>query len=86
MVPADSDDIMKDYRILVSELEKYNPELLDKERVLAITKSDLLDDELMDELREEIDVTPYLFISSVTGYGIERLKDMLWKSLNRQNT
>ncbi|MCA1757019.1 MAG: GTPase ObgE [Bacteroidales bacterium] len=86
MVPADSNDIMKEYRILVSELEKYNPELLDKERVLAITKSDLLDNELMDELREEIDVTPYLFISSVTGYGMDRLKDMLWKSLNRETT
>lgn len=84
MVPADSNDIMKEYRILVNELEKYNPELLDKERVLAITKSDLLDDELMDEIRDEIDVTPYIFISSVTGYGIDRLKDMLWKTLNRE--
>ena len=84
MVPADSNDIMKEYRILIRELEKYNPELLDKERVLAITKSDLLDDELMDEIRDEIDVNPYIFISSVTGYGIDRLKDMLWKTLNRK--
>lgn len=82
MVPADSDDIMKEYRVLVSELEMYNPELLDKERILAITKSDLLDDELMNEIRDEIDVTPYVFISSVTGYGIDRLKDILWKTLN----
>lgn len=83
MIPADSQDIMNEYRILVNELEMYNPELLDKSRVLAITKSDLLDDELMDELREEIDVRPYVFISSVTGFGIDRLKDILWKTLSR---
>lgn len=82
MVPSDSPDIMDEYRVLVNELEMYNPELLDKERVLAITKSDLLDDELMDEIRKVIDVTPYVFISSVTGFGIERLKDILWKSIN----
>jgi len=82
MIPADSQDIMNEYRILVNELEMYNPELLDKSRVLAVTKSDLLDDELMDELREEIDVRPYVFISSVTGFGIDRLKDILWKTLS----
>jgi GTP-binding protein len=82
MVPADSPDIMNEYRVLVNELKQYNPELLDKSRVLAITKSDLLDDELMTEIREEIDVTPYIFISSITGFGIERLKDILWDALN----
>jgi GTP-binding protein len=82
MIPADSDDIMKEYEVLVNELKQYNPELLDKERVLAITKCDMLDDELMDEVREEIDFTPYVFISSVSGFGIDRLKDLLWKSLN----
>lgn len=79
MVPADSKDIMEEYHILASELEKYNPELLDKKRVLAITKSDMLDDELMEEVRNTISVAPYVFISSVTGFGIDRLKDMLWR-------
>ncbi|MEA1886232.1 MAG: GTPase ObgE [Bacteroidota bacterium] len=82
LVPADSKDIMNEYRVMLGELGKYNPELLDKNRVLAITKSDLLDDELMNELREEIDVTPSIFISSVSGLGIDTLKDILWKSLN----
>jgi len=83
MVPADSADLMKEYRILINELEMYNPELLDKSRVLAITKSDLLDEELMEELRKEIDVSPYVFISSITGFGIDRLKDLLWKSISQ---
>lgn len=83
MVPSDSDDIMKEYRVLVNELEQYNPELLDKSRVLAITKSDMLDDELMDEIRMDIDVTPYVFISSITGFGLDRLKDILWKEMNK---
>jgi len=82
LVPADSRDIMNEYKVLLDELGKYNPDLLDKNRVLAITKSDLLDDELMDELRGEIDITPYVFISSVSGLGIDSLKDILWKSLN----
>ena len=73
---------MKEYAILVNELEQYNPELLDKARVLAITKADMLDDELMNGLREEINVTPYVFISSITGFGIDRLKDILWESMN----
>ncbi|MEE4115186.1 MAG: GTPase ObgE [Marinilabiliaceae bacterium] len=81
MVPADSDDIMKEYAILLNELKQYNPELLDKKRVLAITKSDMLDDELMDEVREGIDISPYIFISSISGFGINRLKDLLWKSM-----
>ncbi len=82
MVPADSKDIMDEYRVLVNELGKYNPEMLDKKRILAITKSDLLDDELMNEMREEIEFTPYVFISSITGMGLENLKDLLWQSLN----
>ena len=82
MIPADSEDIIKEYNVLINELKQYNPELLDKKRVLAITKSDLLDDELMDEIRNEIDVTPYLFISSVTGFGIDRLKDLIWQTMN----
>jgi len=82
LIPADSRDIMNEYRVLLNELGKYNPDLLDKNRVLAITKSDLLDDELMDEIRREIDFTPYIFISSVSGMGIDSMKDILWKSLN----
>ena len=84
LIPADSRDIMNEYRVLLSELGKYSPELLDKKRVLAISKSDLLDDELMDELRHEIDFSPYIFISSVSGMGIEKLKDILWGIMNGQ--
>ena len=82
LVPADSANIMDEYRILIDELGKYKPDLLDKNRVLAISKSDLLDDELMDEVRKEIEITPYVFISSVTGMGMENLKDILWRSMN----
>ena len=81
MVPADSENIMSEYEVLVNELKQYNPELLDKKRVLAITKSDLLDDELMNEVREEITFTPYIFISSITSFGIDRLKDLLWQTM-----
>lgn len=82
MVPADADDIMKEYQILLGELNKYNPELMDKNRVLAITKSDLLDEELETAIEEELDLDiPYLFISSVTQTGITELKDLLWKQL-----
>ena len=85
MVPADADDIKKEYEILHNELVKYNPELLDKSRVLAITKSDMLDDELMEALAEELpEGIPYVFISSVTGLGITELKDLLWKELNKE--
>ncbi len=82
MVPADSQNIMNEYDILLNELKQYNPELLDKKRILAITKSDLLDDELMDEVRNEINVTPYIFISSVSNFGLDRLKDMIWRTMN----
>ncbi len=82
MVPADSNNIMEEYDILLNELKQYNPELLDKKRILAITKSDLLDDELMDEVRNEINITPYVFISSVSNFGLDRLKDMIWNTMN----
>jgi len=82
IVPADSKNIRKEYEILVNELKMYNPELLDKRRVLAISKSDLLDEELMNEVRKDLPDLPRVFISSVTGYGISTLKDMLWKVMN----
>jgi len=83
MVPADSDDIAKEYEILLGELQKYNPELLDKDRILAISKSDMLDEELIAEIKEELPTDlPSLFISSVTQQGITELKDLIWKKLN----
>lgn len=82
MVPADSTDIHEEYNILINELKLYNPELLDKKRLLAISKSDLLDEELEEEIRKDLPPVPYLFISSVTNQGIGELKDMLWKILN----
>lgn len=82
MIPADAKDIKKEYQILLSELEKYNPELLDKSRLLAITKSDMLDDELVEEMKVELPEVSYVFISSITGYGIQQLKDKVWKMLN----
>ncbi len=82
LVPADSKDIITEYKILLNELEKYNPELLDKNRVLAITKSDLLDEELMEEIDNDLPSLPYVFISSVTQYNLDKLKDLLWKKLN----
>ncbi|MCB0482272.1 MAG: GTPase ObgE [Flavobacteriales bacterium] len=82
MVPADADDINEDYEILLNELKKYNPELLDKKRLLAITKSDMLDEELEAAIRKEIKVDiPYVFISSVVQKGITELKDLIWKNL-----
>lgn len=83
MIPADSDDIAKEYDILLNELRKYNPELLDKERVLAITKSDMLDDELKSEIKPDLPDIPYIFISSVAQQGLQELKDLLWKVLNK---
>ena len=85
MVPADADDIKKEYEILHNELVQYNPELLDKQRVLAITKSDMLDEELIEALSEDLpEGIPHIFISSITGMGITELKDILWKELNKQ--
>ncbi|WP_341215916.1 GTPase ObgE [uncultured Wocania sp.] len=85
LIPADADDIKKQYDILLDELRRYNPEMLDKERIIAISKSDMLDAELKAELKTELDnelPIPYLFISSVAQQGITQLKDMLWKMLN----
>ncbi len=86
MVPADADDIKKEYEILLNELVKYNPELVEKQRVLAITKSDMLDDELIQALSEDLpEGIPFVFISSITGLGITQLKDLLWKELNKES-
>jgi GTP-binding protein len=82
LVPADSKDIMDEYSILLNELKKHNPELLDKDRLLAISKSDMLDEELMEELEKELPAElPHIFISSVSQFGITELKDLLWKML-----
>lgn len=83
LVPADADDIHEEYRVLLNELAQYNPELLDKQRILAISKSDMLDEELMDELSKDLPDIPHLFISSVTGMNIQKLKDLLWLELNK---
>ena len=82
MVPADSKDIKEEYEILINELKMYNPELLDKKRVLAISKSDMLDEELMEEIRNDLPDISRVFISSLTNQGIVTLKDMIWKVLN----
>ncbi|MEN7546465.1 GTPase ObgE [Rapidithrix thailandica] len=84
MIPADSMDIQKDYQVLVNELKKYNPELLDKNRLLAITKSDLLDEELKEEISKELPDLPYVFISSIVQQGLQELKDLIWKSLTEE--
>ncbi|MCP4441237.1 MAG: GTPase ObgE [Aureispira sp.] len=85
MVPADADDIKKEYEILLNELTEYNPELLDKPRILAITKADLVDDELKELLKDEIPTTvPHLYISSVAQKGLQELKDLIWKSINQE--
>ncbi len=85
LIPADADDIKKQYDILLDELRRYNPEMLDKERIIAISKCDMLDDELKAELKTELDnelPIPYVFISSVAQQGIMELKDLLWGMLN----
>ncbi|MEK6450233.1 MULTISPECIES: GTPase ObgE [Myroides] len=86
MVPADADDITKEYNILLDELRRYNPEMLDKDRLLAITKCDMLDDELKAEMKEQLDAelegVPYMFISAIANQGMQELKDKLWKMLN----
>ena len=83
MVPADADDIRGQYEILLEELRKFNPQLMDKQRVLAISKCDMLDDELMTEIRPTLPTDlPVIFISSVSGLGITELKDALWKAIN----
>ncbi len=82
MIPADTDDVRRDYEVLLGELTQYNPELLDKRRLLAVTKCDMLDEELIGQMRDQLpEGIPALFISSVTGLNIARLKDMLWDAL-----
>jgi GTP-binding protein len=85
LIPADADDITKQYQILLNELKVYNPEMLDKDRFIAISKSDMLDEELESEMKQELDEklgVPYMFISSVAQKGIMELKDKLWAMLN----
>ena len=85
IIPADSDDIKNEYNILLNELKEYNPELLDKSHLLAISKSDMLDEELTDAITKELPNVPYVFFSSITGKGVQLLKDMVWKELNSDN-
>jgi GTP-binding protein len=85
MIPADSNNIVQSYSVLLNELKKYNPELLDKSRLIAITKSDLLDDELEKEIASELGKSinvPFIFISSISNVGLSKLKDKIWKMLN----
>jgi len=82
VIPADTGSIKNEYHILLNELKLYNPELLDKRRMIAVSKSDLLDHELMEDIKKELPPVPYVFISSHTSYGIQELKDKLWKLLN----
>ena len=82
LVPADSDNITKEFETLLNELKQFNPELLDKDRILAISKSDMLDDELKAEIEKELPKVPYIFMSSVAQQGLVELKDMLWSSIN----
>lgn len=86
MVPGDTDDIKREYEILLNELKNFNPEMLDKHRVLAVTKSDLLDEELIEMLRETLpEDIPTVFISSVANQGLTELKDVLWHELNSES-
>lgn len=83
LIPADSSDIKKDYEVLLNELKEYNPELLDKKRLLAISKSEMLDQELTEAIRKELpEGIPYIFISAFTNQGIQELKDLIWKTLH----
>ncbi|QBA64887.1 GTPase ObgE [Muriicola soli] len=86
LIPADSTDVSQEYMILLNELKNYNPELLDKDRLVAISKADLLDEELMEEMRKEVKKdlkeVPFTFISSVSQFGLQQLKDTLWGLLN----
>ena len=86
MIPADTDDIVKEYNILLNELKQYNPELVDKQRILAITKCDMLDDELMDEMKKLLpNGIQTVFISSLTGLGLMELKDLIWTEINKES-
>lgn len=81
MIPVDTSDIRSVYDILINELRMYNPELLDKKRVLAITKCDMADDEILEATSPLLPPVPAVFISSVSGKGIDKLKDTLWRAL-----
>ncbi|SIN94486.1 GTPase ObgE [Algoriphagus halophilus] len=84
MVPADAPSIKEQYSILLNELEKYNPELLDKQRLLAVSKVDMLDEELMKEMEEDLpEGIPSVFISSVSQYNLDKLKDMIWQAIHK---
>ena len=86
MLPADTDDIKQGYEVLLNELREYNPELLVKDRVLAITKSDMLDEKMIEDMKKQLPQgVPFVFISSFTGQGINELKDMLWKALHSED-
>lgn len=86
MIPADTDDIVKEYDVLLNELKQYNPELMDKQRILAITKCDMLDEELILALKNELPKgIETVFISSVTGMGITELKDLIWIEINKES-
>jgi GTP-binding protein len=82
IIPVDSDDIAREYEILINELREYNPELLDKKRVLAISKCDLADDTILDEIKPALPGIPSIFISSQTGMNLQKLKDILWNEIN----
>lgn len=83
LIPADAKDLKEQYRILLGELQKYNPELLDKRRLLAISKTDMLDEQLMEEMEREIpDDLPHVFISSVSQYNLDKLKDLIWQAIH----
>jgi len=83
LIPADTDDIKNEFAILLNELEQYNPELLDKDRILAISKSDLLDEELIEEIKKELPSIETIFISAVSNYNLDQLKDVIWKHLQQ---
>lgn len=85
VVPCDADDITAQYNILLNELKQFNPELLDKRRVLAISKTDIIDEVMQQEMEQNLPDIPYVFFSSQTGAGITNLKDMLWKELEQSN-
>lgn len=85
VVPCDADDITAQYNILLNELKQFNPELLDKRRVLAISKTDIIDEVMQQEMEQNLPDVPYVFFSSQTGAGITNLKDMLWKELEQSN-
>ena len=81
LIPADSKDHYNEYQILLNELKQFNPDLLDKQRLVAISKSDLLDEDLMKDITKEMKEIPHFFFSSITERGITELKDLIWKSL-----